>query len=82
MRERELLAYLGLPPCPYKHGHSARVTTWIQKGLLYSTKSSTRYFLKDDIEDFLKRTYGISIEDFKQHLKDKEKLSYTGVEYI
>jgi len=80
--EKELLKELGLPACPWKHGQSARISIWIKKGLSFTTRSITRYFTKDDVEDFLKKGYGISIADFRQHLKDKEDLTYVGIEYL
>ena len=81
-KEKELLRELGLPACPNRSGYSNRISIWIEKGLPFKTRSQTRQFLKDEIEDFLKRTYSISIEDFKWHVKDREKLPYVSAKYL
>lgn len=80
--EKELLQELGLPACPNRSGYSNRISIWIEKGLPFKTRSQTRQFLKDEIEDFLKKTYGISLQDFRQHVKDRENLAYVGAEYL
>lgn len=69
----DVAPYSWIAACPYKHGYATHFTCWIQKGLPYTTRSTARYFTRDDVEDFLKKSYGISIKDFKQHLKEKER---------
>ena len=79
--ERELLQRLHLPACPYKSGHSARISTWIRYGLRSTNKSTDRYFDMNDVGDFLAERYKITILDFHKHLRGKEDLPALTAEF-
>jgi hypothetical protein len=57
--ERDLADHLDLPVT--KSGRSRQLSNWVRGGLKYVTKSSRRYFLEQDVIEYL----------WKLHTKDE-----------
>ena len=53
--EKDLCARLDLPVT--KSGHSRQLSNWVKGGLRYVEKSERRYFLEQDVIDYLWRRY-------------------------
>jgi hypothetical protein len=53
--EKDLCARLNLPVT--KTGHSRKLSYWIRGGLKYVEKSDRRYFLEQDVIDYLWQRY-------------------------
>ena len=58
--EKDLCGRLDLPVT--KSGHSRQLSNWVRGGLQYAEKSGRRYFIEQDVIDYLWGRYEKGVE--------------------